>query len=195
MRGFDRIRDPQVIAIGWLLARVWIGWTFLQAGLDKVTGEGKEAWIGSKAGVAVAGFLRGTLSMAPGGAEAGQHPEVTSWYAWLVRHAFLPNAELFGYMVAFGEVLVGGALILGILTRFSATMGLLMSFAYLFAGTSGENPLVVLLGLPMVLAGVTAGYYGIDRYLLPFLGERRARWAGVQLPVVGTERSGDLAQP
>ncbi len=111
----------------------------------------------------------------------GCHPEVTGWYAGLVRQVFLPNADLFGYLVAFGEVLVGAALILGILTRFSAAMGLVMSFAYLFAGTSGDNPLMVLLGLPMVLVGgAAAGYYGIDRYLLPFLRERRARGEGMQ---------------
>ncbi len=52
---------------------------------------------------------------------------VTGWYAGLVRQVFLPNADLFGYLVAFGAV-----------------MGLVMSFAYLFAGTSGDNPLMVL---------------------------------------------------
>ncbi len=127
--------------------------------------------------------------MAPGGPAAKENPEVTGWYAELIRHVFLPNPELFSYLVAFGEVLVGAALILGILTRFSAAMALVMSFAYLFAGTSGDNPLMVLLGLPMVLAGVTAGYYGIDRYLLPFLRERRARGEGVQRRGEGTRRS------
>ena len=174
MHGLDRIKDPKVFGIVWLLARVWIGWTFLEAGLGKVTGERKEAWIGSEAGAGVTGYLTRALTMAPGGEAAKDPPEVTGWYAGLVRQVFLPNADLFGYLVAFGEVLVGAALILGILTRFSAAMGLVMSFAYLFAGTSGDNPLMVLLGLPMVLVGVSAGYYGLDRYLLPFLHERRA---------------------
>ena len=88
--------------------------------------------------------------------------------------------------VTFGEVFVGAALILGFLTRFSAAMGLVMSFAYLFAGTSGDNPLMVLLALPIVLVGVSAGYYGIDRYLLPFLRERRARGAGTRQSMVGS---------
>ena len=88
--------------------------------------------------------------------------------------------------VTFGEVFVGAALILGFLTRFSAAMGLVMSVAYLFAGTSGDNPLMVLLALPIVLVGVSAGYYGIDRYLLPFLRERRARGAGTRQSIVGS---------
>jgi thiosulfate dehydrogenase [quinone] large subunit len=181
MRKLDRIKNPKVLGVGWLLARVWIGWTFLEAGLGKVTGDRKEAWIGSEAGAGVTGYLTRALTMAPGGEAAKANPEVTGWYAGLVRQVFLPNADLFGYLVAFGEVLVGAALILGILTRFSAAMGLVMSFAYLFAGTSGDNPLMVLLGLPMVLVGgAAAGYYGIDRYLLPFLRERRARGEGMQ---------------
>lgn len=135
----------------------------------------KDAWIGAKAGAGVTGFLTRALNTAPGGADAGKNPEVTGWYAGLIRHVFPPNAELFGYLVALGEVLVGAVLIFGILARFSAAMGLVMGFAYFFAGTSGDNPLMVLLGFPMALVGVTAGYYGIDRYLLPFLRERRAR--------------------
>jgi len=189
MRGLDRIKDPKVVGIGWFLARVWIGWTFLEAGLGKVAGNRKEAWIGDAAGTGVSGYLTRALTMAPGGPAAKENPEVTGWYAELIRHVFLPNPELFGYLVAFGEVLVGAALILGILTRFSAAMGLVMSFAYLFAGTSGDNPLMVLLGLPMALAGVTAGYYGIDHYLLPFLRERRARGAGMRRRGGGTRQS------
>lgn len=186
MRGLDRIKDPKVAGIGWFLARVWIGWTFLEAGLGKVTGDGKEAWIGGEAGTGVTRYLTRALTMAPGGADAGKIPEVSGWYAGLIRHVFLPNAELFAYFVAFGEVFVGAALILGILTRFSAAMGLVMIFAYLFAGTSGDNPLMVLLGLPMALAGVTAGYYGIDRYLPPFLRERRARGEGARQSILGS---------
>jgi len=186
MHGLDRIRDPKLLGIGWLLARVWIGWTFLEAGLGKVTGDRKEAWIGGEAGAGVTGYLTRALTTAPGGPAAKENPEVTGWYAGLIRQVFLSNAELFGYLVAFGEVFVGAALILGFLTRFSAAMGLVMSFAYLFAGTSGDNPLMVLLALPIVLVGASAGYYGIDRYLLPFLRERRARGAGTRQSIVGS---------
>ncbi len=53
-----------------------------------------------------------------------------------------------------------------------------LTLAAFGAGTSGDNPLMVLLGLPMAVAGVTAGYYGLARSLLPFLRERRARGEG-----------------
>ncbi len=50
---------------------------------------------------------------------------VQEWYAIIVRDVFIPNAALFSYLMAFGELLVGIALILGIFTRFSATMSVL----------------------------------------------------------------------
>jgi thiosulfate dehydrogenase [quinone] large subunit len=38
--------------------------------------------------------------------------------------------------VAFGELLVGIALIVGIFTHFSALMGVIMNLAFLFAGST-----------------------------------------------------------
>jgi thiosulfate dehydrogenase [quinone] large subunit len=172
----ERLLSPQVAGVGWLAARVWVGFKFLESGWDKVH---SSAWVGDNAGAAVTGFLNGVLEKAPGGAAAGDHPEVTAWFATLTREIFLPNAALFGYLVAFGEVLVGIALILGIFTKFSAIMGLTMNFAFLFAGTSSDNVMMVLLMLPMVLVGGSAAtYYGVDRFLMPVLKrwtERRMR--------------------
>jgi thiosulfate dehydrogenase [quinone] large subunit len=162
-------RHPQPFAAAWLMARCWAGWQFLQAGLSKITGHDRALWVGGQAGTGVRGFLGYALQMAPGGAMAGPHPEVQRWYAALIRHLLMPHAAAFGYMVAFGEVLVGTALILGLLTRFAAAMGLLMNFAYLFAGVSGVGPLMVLVELPLLLVGSTAGVYGLDRWLMPAL--------------------------
>jgi thiosulfate dehydrogenase [quinone] large subunit len=159
-----------------LAARAWVGFKFLESGWDKVQ---SSAWVGDDAGAAVTGFLNGALAKAPGGAAAGEHPEVAGWFATLTREIFLPNAALFGYLVAFGEVLVGIALILGIFTKFSAIMGLTMNFAFLFAGTSSDNVMMVLLLLPMVLVGGSAAtYYGVDRFLMPAIqrwNERRTQ--------------------
>lgn len=166
MDALDRFKDPRIAGAALLVARLWVGSRFVLHGLEKVTGPGAEVWVGDKAGVAVSGYLNGALAMAPGGAEAGAHPEVAGWYAALIRDVFLPNAEVLGYLVAWGEVLVGVALVLGILTRFAALMGVTMNLAFLFAGTSGENVPMLLLGLPIVF-GTAAGYYGVDRFLMP----------------------------
>jgi thiosulfate dehydrogenase (quinone) large subunit len=159
-----------------LVARVWVGWEFLQAGWDKIFGAERAVFIGSQAGTAVKGLLGFSLQIAPGGAMAQpQHPEVTGWYASLIRHIFLPHAEAMSYMVSFGEVLVGLALIVGIFTRFSAAMGLLMNLSYMLAGVSSLSPIMMLIEIPIVLGGTTATYYAIDRFLLPYLQARLPR--------------------
>ena len=169
MLGKADLTRPQITGAVWLVARLWVGWKFLEAGWAKCFGAEQAVWVGDQAGTAVSGFLSYALQMAPGGALAGPHPEVSGWYAGLIRQVFLPNAETFSYMVAFGELLVGLALIGGIFTRFAVTMGLTMNLAYLLAGISSASPMMLMIELPILLVGATAGYYGIDRFLLPFL--------------------------
>ena len=175
----ERLTGPRLRGAAWLIARCWVGWQFLDAGVAKVAGQERQLWVGDQAGTAVRGFLGFSLQLAPGGAMAGPHPEVQGWYAAVIRHALLPNAELLGYLVAFGEVLVGAALILGLVTRFAAAMGLVMNLAYLLAGVSSVGPLMVLVELPLLLVGGTAGYYGLDRWLLPALRGRLGHRAGL----------------
>jgi thiosulfate dehydrogenase [quinone] large subunit len=186
MDALERFKDPRIAGAALLAARLWVGSRFVIHGLEKVAGPGAEVWVGDKAGVAVSGYLNGALAMAPGGANAGAHPEVAGWYAALIRDVFLPNAQLFSYLVAWGEVLVGIALVLGILTRFAAAMGVTMNLAFLFAGTSGDNVPMLLVGLPIVF-GAAAGYYGVDRFLMPAVRgfvERRRGAPG--RPIAGT---------
>ncbi len=161
------LANPRVTGILWLVLRLWLGYAWLKAGIPKVFGDKSEAWVGDKAGVAVSGFLKGALARAE-----GDNPQVQAWYADFVREIALPNARLFSYMVAYGEVLVGVALILGLLTHFAASMGLVMNLAYLFAGTISKNPQMLVAEVAIALAGIAAGYYGIDRYLMTYLRER-----------------------
>jgi thiosulfate dehydrogenase [quinone] large subunit len=82
----------------------------------------------------------------------------------------MPNAEIFGHMIAWGEVLVGIALIIGAFTGIAAFFGLFMNLNFLLAGTVSINPVLFVLGIGVMLAWKVAGYYGIDRWLLPKLG-------------------------
>ncbi len=50
-----------------------------------------------------------------------------------------------------------------------------MNLAYLFAGTSGQNPQMLLVEAAIVVAGGAAGYYGLDRYVLPAIRARLGR--------------------
>ena len=167
-----RLMNAWIAGLVWLVARIWVGWQFLDGGWAKLFGPERAYWTGDRAGVAVGGFLGHALDLAPGGKFAGAHPEVSGWYAGLIRHAFLPHAELLSYLVAFGDILVGLALIVGVATRFAAAMGLLMNLSYLLAGANGDGPLMVVMELALLLSGGAAGYYGIDRYLLPYLRAR-----------------------
>ncbi|GAC1551657.1 MAG: DoxX family protein [Herpetosiphon sp.] len=157
----------------WLVARLWLGYEWLTAGIEKVFGAGNAAWVGNKAGVGVSGFLKGAIAHSPlaPGYDVAQnaHPAVQAWYAQLAQSIFLPNAQLFSYLVSYGELLVGIALIVGLFTHFAALMGVVMNLAYLLAGTTSTNPQLLVVGLVIVLAGGTAvSRFGLDRFARPF---------------------------
>lgn len=154
----------------WTVVRVYLGWLWLSAGWGKVT---DQAWVGSNAGVAVSGFLRGAVNKS-----VGEGASVSGWYAWLIETVFLPMAPLLSYVVAFGELFIGLALIVGFLTGAAAFFGGLMNVAFLFAGTLSTNPVMFMLATWLVLAWRVAGYYGLDRWVLPKLGAPRGEFDG-----------------
>ena len=146
----------------WTVVRVYLGWLWLDAGWHKVT---NPAWTGDSAGAAVSGFLNRALSLSTGDA-----PSVAGWYAWIIENVFLPAAPVFSYLVAYGELLIGVALIVGFLTGLMAFLGGLMNVMFMLAGTLSSNPMMFILATWLVLAWRTAGYYGLDYWVLPWLG-------------------------
>jgi len=146
----------------WFVVRLYVGWIWLQAGIEKVQ---SPAWIGINSGTALRGFLMGALSKSQ-----GLHPDVQDWYAAFLKDFVLPNSSLFAHLVSYGEVLVGTALILGILTGIAAFFGSFMNMNFLLAGTVSINPILFLLELFLILAWRVAGWWGIDRFLLPLIG-------------------------
>ncbi|ULL16628.1 DoxX family membrane protein [Paenibacillus sp. H1-7] len=145
----------------WLIVRLYVGYSWVTSGWGKVT---NEAWTGAKAGTALQGFIKGALTKA----EAGK--DVTGWYAHFLENVVLPNAKIMGYIVAFGELLVGLGLILGLLTGIAAFFGGVMNVSFLFAGALSTNPILFILATWLVLAWKNAGWYGLDRWALPYLG-------------------------
>ncbi len=146
----------------WLIIRIYVGWAWLEAGWTKLH---SPVWVGDKAGVALKGFLTGALAKT-----AGDHPDVSSWYASFLNHFVLPHAVGFSHLVTYGEIIVGAALILGLFTGIAAFFGTFMNLNYLFAGTVSINPLLALLQLFLILAWRTAGWIGLDHWLLSKLG-------------------------
>lgn len=145
----------------WLVVRLYLGYAWITAGWKKVN---SDAWTGDNAGAALKGFLGGAI------AKSQEGGDVTGWYASFLENFVIPNAKVFSYMVAFGELLVGLGLILGLLTGIAAFFGALMNVSFLFAGTLSTNPLLFILATWLVLAWKNAGWYGLDRWALPLLG-------------------------
>ena len=146
----------------WLLLRLYLGWEWLSAGWGKLT---SPVWTGSQAGTAITGFVKGALSKT-----GGDHPDVQPWYAWFLNHVVLPYPVFWSYLITAGEVLVGIALILGLFTGIAAFFGSFMNMNYLLAGTVSSNPILFAIATFLVLAWKTAGWWGLDRWVLPKLG-------------------------
>ncbi len=169
----------------WLIVRLYVGYHWLVAGVEKLfgfnidftsngfwTGSLQSSWIFGKAplGSQLAGFAHSGIAQA-----TGAHPAVQGWYAWFLQNVVIPWAGFWSYLVTFGEVAVGLGLILGILTGIAAFFGVFMNMNFLLAGAVSINPIIGGLAMFLILAWRVAGYYGVDRWLLPLLG---TPWTG-----------------
>jgi thiosulfate dehydrogenase [quinone] large subunit len=155
------------MAIVWLLVRVYVGWAFLEAGWHKVedtTAAGN--YIIDGAGI-LAFWKRVALVPA-----APARPTITyDWYRGFIQFLIDNHAEaVMGKVIAFGETAVGLGLIVGAFTGIAAVSGAFMNLNFMLAGSASTNPVLLLLGFLIVMAWKTAGYIGLDRYLLPILG-------------------------
>jgi len=146
----------------WLILRLYVGWEWLQAGWGKLN---NPAWTGSKAGSALSGFISGALAQT-----SGEHPNVQGWYAWFLQNLVQPYPVIWSYLVSWGEFLVGIALIVGLFTGIAAFFGSFMNMNYLLAGAVSINPVLFVSALFLILAWKTAGWWGLDRWVLPALG-------------------------
>lgn len=80
--------------------------------------------------------------------------ELYPWYKSLLVDFVVPNRELFGNLVTWGEILVGACLILGLLTRYSAIVGLFMLINYSLGPGMARGALVLDLPLTFIVAVV-----------------------------------------
>jgi thiosulfate dehydrogenase [quinone] large subunit len=153
----------------WLPIRLFVGFSFLEAGLHKLFPAGKAIGAGwLDGGASLLGYWQGAAAIP----EAPARPAITfEWYRDFLNILINNHAQTwFAYLIVFGELAIGMGLIFGVLTGIAAFFGAFMNMSFLLAGSASTNPVLFALGIGLILAWRVAGYYGLDRYLLPRLG-------------------------
>ncbi len=147
----------------WAILRVWLGYQWIDASLHKI---GVAAWTGN--GAALKGFWEHAVQIPAPPAR----PAITfEWYRIFLQYLLDISAYTwFAKVVAYGELLIGVALVLGAFVGIAAFFGGLMNWNFMLAGSASTNPVLFLAAIVLILAWKVAGYYGLDRYLLPALG-------------------------
>ena len=92
------------------------------------------------------------------------------FYREFVQQVVLPNAPVFAVLVTWGELLVGVLLILGLFTRFSAVVALVLTVNYMFAKgawfwTPSSNDAALAAISVALLIGAAGRTLGLDAYL------------------------------
>ncbi len=147
----------------WAIVRIYIGYAWLVAGWHKVT---SPEWMNG--GAALKGYWeRAVLVPAPPAKAAITY----DWFRECIQ-ALLSGGHYtwFAKVIAVGEALVGIGLILGAFVGIAAFFGAVMNFNFMLAGSASTNPVLFLGAIFLILAWKTAGYWGLDRWLLKYLG-------------------------
>jgi thiosulfate dehydrogenase [quinone] large subunit len=155
------------MAIVWLVLRVYVGYSWVDAGWHKIIDTGaKSNYI-----IDGSGLLAFWQRIAAVPAAPAKPVILYDWYRGFIQFLIDSHAEVFmGKVVAFGETAVGIGLILGAFVGVAALAGGFMNMNFMLAGSASSNPVLLVLAILLILAWKTAGYIGLDRYLLPILG-------------------------
>ena len=146
----------------WLLLRLWLGYTWIQSSLGKLT---NPKWV--ETGEALQGYWLNAVKIP----ETGRPPISFDWYRSFIQ--FLLDTQSytwFAKLVAYGEVLIGIALIIGAFTGIAAFFGAFMNWNFIMAGSASTNGLLIVIAILLVLAWKVAGFVGADYFLLRWLG-------------------------
>jgi len=147
----------------WVIARLYVGYSWLTSGIGKLS---NPAW--TQTGEALKGFWERAVAIP----DAPARPLIAfDWYRGFLQSMIDAGAYTwFSKIIYIGEILIGVALILGLFTGIAAFFGGFMNWNFMMAGSASTNPVLFTLSILLVLAWKTAGWWGLDRFLLPALG-------------------------
>jgi thiosulfate dehydrogenase [quinone] large subunit len=153
--------DTRLAAL-WLVVRVLLGWGWVSAAMGKL---GDPAWM--QTGDALKGFWTNAVAIPANG-----KPLIAfDWYRNFIQGMLDSGSYVwFAKLVAVGELVVGLAMILGLFVGVAAFVGAFLNWNYIMAGSASSNGLFGLGAILLILAWKTAGYYGLDRWILPRIG-------------------------
>ena len=147
----------------WLIARLYVGYSWLTSGLGKLS---NPAW--TQTGEALKGFWERAVAVP----DAPARPLIAfDWYRGFLQAMIDAQAYTwFSKLVYIGEIVIGVALILGLFTGIAAFLGGFMNWNFMMAGSASTNPVLFTLSILLILAWKTAGWWGLDRFVLTALG-------------------------
>ena len=187
-RGEVVIPDPPIarlffsstrLAWLWLIVRVYLGWQWFSSGWGKLSGG---TWASGDG-------LRGFWTNATTVPESGRPTIAYDWYrdfiVFMLDHGWY---TWFANVVMWGEILIGLALILGAFVGLAAFFGGFMNWNFIMAGSASINGLMLTLAVLLILAWKVAGWYGLDRWLLPKLG---TPWGREKVPRAAPQSNPD----
>jgi thiosulfate dehydrogenase [quinone] large subunit len=177
-RTFQRreLRDPSLIRLIfsntwlaplWLLARLYLGYQWLLAGSHKLWGEGRWIAVPGPDGLPLQGFWQRAIAIPEQGSPAIKYDWYRQFLTFMLDHGWY---HWFAWVIAFGEVTVGILLIVGAFVGLAALAGAFMNFNFMLAGSASINPVLFIIALLVAFGWKTAGWIGLDRWLLPALG-------------------------
>jgi len=164
------LRTGQDAAPLYLGLRLFLGYEWLHAGWGKLN---NPAWF--ETGQSLRAYWERAAAVPQQGSPPVVYPAYRSLLQYMLDHQWY---AWFNQVIIWGELLIGLGLLLGGLTAVAAVFGLLLNFSFLFAGSASSNPTLVILGAVIIFGWRVAGWWGLDRVLLPLLGTPWGRGTG-----------------
>jgi thiosulfate dehydrogenase [quinone] large subunit len=141
---------------------VWLAAKWIDAASHKID---SPAWV--ETGDALKGFWSGIVQVPA----EGRPPISFDWYRTFIQYLLDSEAYTwFSPMVAYGEYIIGIALLLGAFTGIAAFFGAFMNWNFMMAGSASSNPMLFVVAIGLLLAWKISGYYGLDYFLLRRFG-------------------------